>query len=546
MPENNKNNFDYVNEKSTGSIFQVRLFWFYLSRTLTAFIFAAILILVYLLHFKTLPIESILIFISAYSLFNFIVYFSDKKGLFLYMLATDIIFSTFLIYFTGSHSSQFQFMYILIIIFAGFYLSKEKLYLISSFAIVVYSSMLNLELFKIIPTNSPNNPTPYDLSYYIGIQFIAIFLSSLIINKISDKLILQTEQIRLKEKKIKNLMTMKNRILDTVPSCMVTTNKDFLITYINENAISFFENQLKQSPLPGDYLKNFIPIEIFITEKDEIISRAEYVFKTGEVIGYTISKMIAGNNFDGLLILFQDLTEFKKLEKRVMFKNNLETLGEMASGIAHEIRNPLASITGSVQLLKESKLMDDELQLLTVIEDEIYRIDESVKNLLNFARNDAQDAKNENINKIILEVLSLFEKGFDSKISLIIDKKQLEKPIYFVCKSGRIKQVLWNILKNAEKAVQYSEIKKIYVTNTIENGNIVISIRDTGIGITPNDIENIFNPYFSKFAKGFGLGLSICKEIVEEVDGQIFVSSTIDTGTCFKVQLPLNKQLLEK
>jgi two-component system sensor histidine kinase PilS (NtrC family) len=523
----------------TGENSQIKQFWFYLSRVLTAFTFGGILILVNILHFKTLSLKPLFVFVLFYSVLNFSAYLLDKKGVYFYLLVTDSIFATILIYFTGSHSSQFQFIYILIIIFAGFYLSKEKLYLLSSFVIVIYSTMLNLEFFKIIPTFSPKTLSSYGLSYYIGIHFISIFLISLIINKISEKLSLLTGQIKLKERKLKELMSLKNKIVDTVPSCMITTTRDYTIVFINDNAKKFFKKIGMQEPLQGDQLNNFIPVNELINEKHQVLSRAEYVFKSGDVIGYTISKMFSNNEFDGILLLFQDLTELKHLEKRVMFKNNLETLGEMAAGIAHEIRNPLASITGSVQLLKESNSNACDTGLLDIIEDELKRIGESVNNLLAFAKNDQTDPKEENLNSIVLEVITLFEKGLKNNIRLIVDNTMLSQPLPVICKKGRIKQVLWNILKNAEKAVEYTKSKKIYITSTTQNSFAIISIRDTGSGIEKNDIEKIFNPYFSKFAKGFGLGLSISKEIIEEMDGKIEVTSSQNAGTCFKIYIPL-------
>jgi len=544
--KNKHKKIKFFADNSSEPNFQIKNFWFYLSRILTALTFSGILVLVNILHFKTLPISSLLIFILLYAIWNITIYFFDKIGLYFYMLASDVLFSSFLVYSTGSHSSQFQFIFILIIIFAGFYLSKERLYLLSSFVIVVYSTILNLEYFKLIPTHAQTNLSSYGLSYYIGIHFIAIFLTSIVINKISEKLLLLTGQIKLKEKKLKDLMTIKNRIVDTIPSCMIMTNRDFSITFINGNAKTFFEKQNQTSPLPGDYLNSFIPTDLLVKSKDKVLSRAEYTFETGEVIGFTISQMYSGNSFDGILILFQDLTELKKLEKRVLFKNNLETLGEMAAGIAHEIRNPLASITGSVQLLQETKTNEDDKELLTVIADELKRIDESVNNLLVFANNDNQDSKKENINKIIKDVLILFEKGLNENFILVVDKEQIEKKSLAFCKKGRIKQVLWNILKNAEKAIEYCKVKKIFITSETENDYVIISIRDTGIGISEHDIDNIFNPYFSKFAKGFGLGLSICKEIIEEIDGKIEVLSTLNAGTCFNIYIPLKQAIGNK
>ncbi len=533
-----------INTKETN--FQIKQFWFYLSRVLTAFTFGGILILVNILHFKTLSLKPLFVFILFYSILNITAYLIDKKGFYFYLLVSDSIFATILIYFTGSHSSQFQFIYILIIIFAGFYLSKERLYLLSSFVIVIYSTMLNLEFFKIIPTFSPKTLSSYGLSYYIGIHFIAIFLTSLIINKISDKLRLLTGQIKLKEKKLKELISLKNKIVDTVPSCMITTARDYTIVFVNDNAKNFFKKIGMQEPLPGDHLNSFLPVNELIKEKNQVLSRAEYVFKSGEVIGYTISKMFSGNEFDGILMLFQDLTELKYLEKRVMFKNNLETLGEMAAGIAHEIRNPLASITGSVQLIKESSSNSCDTGLLNIIEDELKRIEESVNNLLVFAKNDQTEAKEENLNSIVLEVVTLFEKGLKDNIQLIIDNKQLNRALPIICKKGRIKQVLWNILKNAEKAIEYSQIKKIYITSENINNFAMISIRDTGTGIEEQDIEKIFNPYFSKFAKGFGLGLSISKEIIEEINGKIEVTSSHNSGTCFNIYIPvINAKITE-
>ncbi|MCK7472971.1 MAG: ATP-binding protein [Rhodopseudomonas palustris] len=227
------------------------------------------------------------------------------------------------------------------------------------------------------------------------------------------------------------------------------------------------------------------------------------------------------------------------MEQKVRFRNNLAILGEMAAGIAHEIRNPLAALKGAFQLLREQGRRLDDEELQQVIVTEIDRLDAIVLEFIGFARDDQEHPVSEDLCETVSDVIKLFEKGRQFPMDVIWRKPEEFETIWIRSERGRMKKVIWNLLKNAEKAVEFSKKKKIEISLTQKDGKAILEIRDSGIGIPPKTIDRVFEPYFSTFSQGLGLGLPISKTIVERINGRITVESTPGEGALFRVILPL-------
>ncbi|MCJ7670285.1 MAG: PAS domain S-box protein [Dehalococcoidia bacterium] len=244
------------------------------------------------------------------------------------------------------------------------------------------------------------------------------------------------------------------------------------------------------------------------------------------------------------LISFTDITEQKQQNERLMLTDRLASLGELASGTAHELNNPLTSIIGFSQLLMEKEVPDDIREDLKLIYSEAQRAASVTKNLLTFARKHAPVKQRDQINNIIEDVLKL--RTYEHKVSGIEVEGQLDPDLpkimvdYF-----QMQQVFMNIIINAEYFMTKAHNKgTLTITTKKQSNTVMISIADDGPGIPPENLKRIFDPFFTtkEAGKGTGLGLSICHGIVTEHGGQIYARSQLGKGATIFVELPINSR----
>ncbi len=515
---------------------------FFLSRFMTAFL---ILVIISLLKVFEPELANFSLIVEIFVLYFLVISICFTFGIrrnYLVLLVSDAVFITLVVYLTGSQDSQFQFLYLVLVVFGGFYLRRESLHFLAATAISLFSLLLLLEYFSVIPLMGSPVLSDTRISYVIGVNFAAIFLVSLVIGVLSVRIRRLTGQVELKEKRLRELTLLKNQIVDSIPSAMITTNANFQVTFINKAAKEFLERQalFDKSRLMNSDVNEFFPVADMMLESDDTkMQRGEYEFEDGTIIGLNVTKMYSRGHFTGLLILFRDLTEWRAMEKSVLFKNSLMSLGEMAAGIAHEIRNPLASIQGAVQLLREQQGDHGQFgELFEIIQQEIGRLGNTIQDFLSFTKENGPVAEPANIFQLVSEVVNLFEKGCKEGIDLTVSPRLYTGEAWVKCERGKFKRVIWNLLKNAEKAVQYQEVKKISVDIDLEDNAVVIQISDNGKGIPEENREKIFQPYFSTFAKGFGLGLSISKSIIEEMGGRIVAEGVFGEGAVFSITVP--------
>jgi two-component system NtrC family sensor kinase len=242
------------------------------------------------------------------------------------------------------------------------------------------------------------------------------------------------------------------------------------------------------------------------------------------------------------LISFTDITEQKRQSERLMMTDRLASLGELASGTAHELNNPLTSIIGFSQLLMDREVPNDIREDLKLINNEAQRAASVTKNLLTFARKHAPVKQRNQINNIIEDVLKL--RAYEHKVNGIEVERQLDPNLpeimvdYF-----QMQQVFMNIIINAEYFMTAAHNKgTLTITTKKQNNTVRISIADDGPGIPPENLRRIFDPFFTtkEAGKGTGLGLSICHGIVTEHGGQIYARSQPGKGATIFVELPVN------
>jgi signal transduction histidine kinase len=240
------------------------------------------------------------------------------------------------------------------------------------------------------------------------------------------------------------------------------------------------------------------------------------------------------------VIIIKDLTEIKELEEQVTRKEQLLAMGELASGVAHEIRNPLNTIATIIQQLgkdfKPVSESDEYYTLTKLVQKEVQRINDSIKNFLNFARPEPVRYYVFTLSELTNEIKHLFQNHLSNKNISFNINQVWDGTVNW--DKDKIKQVFINLIKNSEDSIGNNG--KIDINISQDKGNILITLSDTGKGISKDNLSKIFNLYFTTKSEGSGIGLSIIQRIITEHNGIISVDSEVNIGTTFGIKIPVN------
>jgi two-component system sensor histidine kinase PilS (NtrC family) len=502
------------------------------------------------LYLLYLIIISTFIFSIAYSL---MLKFLDNLRFNIYLqLVIDVILITLLVYLTGSVRSNYSVIYTLVIIYSVIFLGRKGGFIVASAASISYGLLLDLEFYKLLPSISS---LEHDYNLSVGDVFVRILvhiLSFYVLAYVSSIVVEQEKKTRSllaeKESEFDQLDLLFRSIIESVDAGVMTINLQGRIKTFNRAAqeitgfpLKKVENRLVEDIFPE--LATFFSQE---NSYDQISKRKEVII-TGEKnnkinLGCSTSPLKDKNAKQiGNIIFFQNLTEIKRMEESLEKSKTLALIGEMAAGLAHEMRNPLASITGSIQLLQQGLNLDEtDKRLMQIILRGKDQLDNFVRDFLLLASPIPLSRELVDIKKIAEEVLENVElsNNMSNAVKIV---KVFEEGVGIFANKEQVRQVVYNLVINALQAMKEGgvlsvEIKKQKLND--EDNYVEIIVKDTGCGIDENDLKKIFEPFFTNKEKGTGLGLAIVSRFVDGYNGKIKVESVINEGTTFIVSLP--------
>lgn len=373
--------------------------------------------------------------------------------------------------------------------------------------------------------------------------------SNIIAVKVCDAV--SSNELEYYSKKIQNLNKFVNSVIKGFPSGIITIDKWGNITLINEKAqevFGFSEKDAKRITIKEFFQRKQATINPFITTltENKPLTRIETTIseKNGKKIPIGFSTSLLRDeqgNVIGAIGIMKELTKIKEEEEGLRREDRLVALGEMAAGMAHEIRNPLAGIRTGVEYLGRF-LDDDKKNAVTMIVREIKRLNRIVTDMTSYANRPPIKLDKTDLTEIIDISLGFLKNEIEEKHIEIIKGYDTRVPPVFL-DSDQIREVFDNILMNALQATEKNG--KIIITTGVDDSgkNAVIRITDNGCGISEEDRERIFNPFFTTKKGGTGLGLSICYRIISEHSGYIVISSKANKGTTVKVVLPIKPEV---
>ena len=232
------------------------------------------------------------------------------------------------------------------------------------------------------------------------------------------------------------------------------------------------------------------------------------------------------------------MTDLRRLERNARLQQRLAAVGEMAAGIAHEIRNPLASMSGSIQVLRqELPLNAEQAQLMDIMLRESERLNDTIRSFLAYARPQRFAVSRLDVRKTLQDTAMLIRHGSDAREDHVIEVDVPAEPVWYEADENQIRQVVWNLATNGLRAMARGGRLRLAVVAT--PAEVELIVEDQGRGIPEEELDEIFQPFHSSFEKGTGLGLPIVHRIVTDYGGTIQVSSRVALGTAFRVKLPL-------
>jgi two-component system, NtrC family, sensor histidine kinase PilS len=471
-------------------------------------------------------------------------------------LAVDVLLVTMLVYITGSLRSNYSVLYTLVIIYSVIFLGRYGGLIIASAAGIFYGLLLDFEFYKIIP---PISPMEYNIDFtaedvftrilvHIVSFYILAYLASFVVEQEKKARFLLQE----KESAFNQLDLLFRSIIESVDTGIMTIDLQGIIKTFNraaEEITGFPLAAVENRPITGI----FPEFAVFFTAgiiKKQIKNRMEVVIKSNNEekihLGCSISPLKDKQDKEiGSILIFQDLTEIKLMEETLEKSKRLALIGEMAAGLAHEMRNPLASITGSIELLRQSlNLKHTDERLMQIILRGKDQLDNFVRDFLLLARPIPVIREIVDVNETTADVLENIKLSRDWTDKIEISCSLAPKVTAFA-NIEQIRQVIYNLVLNAIQAMKEGGVLSIATKSMQHHGKEVVEIKitDTGSGIEEKDLKKIYEPFFTDKDKGTGLGLAIVGRIVDGYGGRIEIESSVDQGTICTVWLPAGKEI---
>ena len=465
-------------------------------------------------------------------------------------IMTDHFFLVCLVYFAGGIENPFIIYFLFHAIIGGIFLEKKYSYLQALFATSLFALLLILEYYSVIPHQSLQTFSAFKYSdelwhseVYILCVFFAltstIFISVYFVTSLMDRLRKSRGDVLFEIRS--TLENMAEGVIFIDPSDKVTMcNREIEKTWKVKNE-EIFNKSVKDDQVPyiGGIASN---ITESFRKGIETSQHQEIKIKDGFLYNTYSAIIDPSGKYWGTVLTSHDITERKKLEQQLLHSERLATIGEMSAKVAHEIRNPLSSISLNTELLYDEISNDngekksDAENLIQSILNEVDTLTEMSDEYLRFARFPRLDTKPVSVNSVLIELSKFFNKERLQRGIALKENYASDLPLILL-DINQIKQAFLNILKNSFEAMP--DGGKISISTRLKDDNIVVSITDTGSGISKEDVQRVFDPFYSAKVNGTGLGLALTMKTVEGHRGEIICKSTIDKGTTMVISFPI-------
>ncbi|HVZ23943.1 MAG TPA: ATP-binding protein [Vicinamibacterales bacterium] len=467
-------------------------------------------------------------------------------------LAGDAIIVSAFIYFTGGITSYFSSLYVLGIVAASTVQFRRGGLLVAVLSAVLYGGVVLAQYLTVEGLLhdpwliSPVLPQRSVAQYTYLLNTFGFFAVALLSGSLAESVRATGARLVQASTQIADLQALNQHVIDSLPSGLATTDSDGNVLTFNR-AAELITGRPFASVMgrPIGEVLQLAPETVSALTADLGGSRGRrmegHYLRDGQPmeIGLSAANLETPGGRAGYLFTFQDVTEFKKLERDARMQQRLAAVGEMAAGIAHEIRNPLASMSGSIQILRhELPLSTEQEQLMDIVLRESERLNTTIGSFLAYARPQKFSIRRFDVRRALNDAALLRRNSQEVHDGHLIDVDVPETELAYEADEGQIKQIVWNLATNGLRAMPNGGRLRLEGQSDGGSEGVVIRVRDEGVGIPSEDLDGLFQPFHGRFVKGSGLGLAIVHRIVTDYNGEIHVSSQPGQGTTVEVHLP--------
>lgn len=493
----------------------------------------------------------------------------DVKRFAILNIATDIAIVSALVHLSGGPDSPFAFLYVLIGVYGAILLERKGALICAAAGALVYGGVILTGQREWLPQHpiGPPDPVPVLFSTWVinagGVVLVA-WLASLL----SAELRRAGEALQQSTSDLSRLQTLHERTVESLKSGLLTTDLEGRITSFNSEAERITSRDRSrvlgldvEAVLPG--LRDRWASDFGGTQIGGSNSRGRMVYQGRDQsprhlgIGtYVLQDGEAGAG--GHVVIFQDVTDVVEMEANLRQSERLAAIGELSASIAHEIRNPLAAISGSIEMLQgrrtgREESVDSE-HLMKIVLREVDRLNHLISDFLSYARPGPSRPETSQLQEIIADIVKMFDAARPGAVEIDL---AVEDGLTIFADSGQLRQVLWNLVLNAAEAMPDGGRLRIGARSVKERdsqgdspagrkdqeeqgkaGWLEIAIADDGCGIPRDQLDRIFDPFFTTKQNGSGLGLATVHRIVESHRGSIRLESKLGVGTTVRIRLP--------
>ena len=496
-----------------------------------------------------LPVYAVLL--TSFTLNAIYLFFFDRlvaqhywnAGLF----ALDTLAVTLLIYFTGTSQSLFLFLYLVNLILASLVFNRDSTWLLALWTSICFSSLLILS-----PEISGQS-----LYFSLAVNNVAFAAVTLLSGRLSEQVTQAGTRLLEAQSDLLVLKNLNESIVNNITTGIVVVSRTGFIQFYNPPSSQILRSDhFQQIKIQEVVPEMGWPWESLIGDESQAYERREIRLERGapppvgggrggttkilEVVATRLRD--AENKLKGWLLLFDDRTDQKALEENMRQQEKLAAVGQLAAGIAHEIRNPLASISGSIQLMMTSPgaHSEDDQKLMRIVDKEIDRLNGLITEFLDYVRPEKKASVIVNLNSVVREVVESVQ--FNPALRHDVKQKvELKARCEILGNRDKLKQALLNFVINAHQAMDKSPHPVLEVSTHDQGAMVVLIIRDNGCGIAKENLHRIFEPFHTTKPQGTGLGLAVTHKILQAHEARVLVDSTEGEGTRFLIEFPAHR-----
>lgn len=464
----------------------------------------------------------------------------------------DLALVTALVHYTGGFESLFAFVYVFPILGGAILLSRWSSLLLAAGSSILYGALINIQLYGLMKraVSLSAGSIAHDPGYAIFQTFVnsvAFFLEALLGSNLTERLEKAGHELERQRIDLRNLQSLHQDIVANIPSGIVTLDLEGRIVSFNQSAqriMSLTAGEIRDKNWRDTPFREVKQLEEFFSTPTPTFNRLSQEIEVQReggqsiVIGINLAPLKAAHGqLLGLVGIFQDLTERRRMEARLRQADRLAAVGRLTAGLAHEVRNPLAAICGSIQLMKEEGAAARP-ELLDLVLREADRLKLVTGQFLDFAKPTLAPEKQCDLVGLVEEAVSLLEKSFDSSNAVSFSFQRDAEQVMVAADPDQLKQVFWNLGLNAIQAMPAGGQLSLAIRRHVsEKGTewAAVEFTDTGRGIPLEEVDRIFDPFYTTKPGGTGLGLAIARKIMDSLGGRIEVVSRAGDGATFSV-----------